>query len=141
MKKQKLTENYLENRPLRPEGLNWTADGNGAVTLEKENTGLMNRLAQKLLGKPKVSYIHLDELGIRVPEELSVVGFDDIPLSRYTAPPLTTVRQNRTELGKSAFYALSSLMNDVPISTLLLHAELIVRKSSAQAPESPVALP
>ena len=62
-KKQNLTENYLENRPQRLAGLNWTQDEAGTVTLEKENTGLMNRLAQKLLGKPKVSYIHLDELG------------------------------------------------------------------------------
>ena len=79
--------------------------------------------------------VHLDELGIRVPEQLSVVGFDDIPLSRYTTPALTTVRQNRTELGKSAYYALSSLMNSVPISTLLLHAELVVRQSSGVALE------
>lgn len=78
---------------------------------------------------------HLDEIGVRVPQDISIVSFDDIPLSRYTAPALTTVRQNRTELGKSAFYALTSLMNSVPISTLLLHAELIVRQSSGQAPD------
>ena len=80
----------------------------------------------------------LTKEGVRVPEDLSIVGFDDIPLSRYTTPPLTTVRQNRTELGKSAFYALTSLMNSVPISTLLLHAELIVRESSGPAPGAPL---
>ena len=51
-----------------------------------------------------------------------------------TTPPLTTVRQNRAELGKSAFYALSCQLGGVPISTLLLHAELIVRGSCGPAP-------
>lgn len=73
--------------------------------------------------------IHCHELGIRIPDDLSIIGFDDIPLCRYTVPPLSTIRQNRTELGKSAFYALSSQLNQIPISTLLLHAELIQRES------------
>lgn len=102
--------------------------------LEQDCTAIVcshDKLASSVL-------LHLDEIGIRVPEDLSVVGFDDIPLSRYTSPPLTTVRQNRTELGKSAFYALTSLMNSVPISTLLLHAELVVRQSSGAAPNTPL---
>ena len=78
--------------------------------------------------------IHCAELGLRVPEDLSVVGIDDLPLCRYTSPPLTTIRQDRTQLGKSAFYALSSLIDHVPISTLLLHAELIERASTGPAP-------
>ena len=57
------------------------------------------------------------------------MGFDDIPLCRYTAPPLTTIRQKRTSLGKSAFSALINQLNHVPIGTLLLHAELIERAS------------
>ena len=78
--------------------------------------------------------IHCAEHGVAVPGALSIVGFDDIPLCRYTAPQLTTVRQNRAELGKSAFYALSCQLGGVPISTLLLHAELIVRGSCGPAP-------
>ena len=69
-----------------------------------------------------------------MPGALSIVGFDDIPLCRYTEPPLTTVRQNRAELGKSAFYALTCLLGSVPISTLLLHTELVVRGSCGHAP-------
>ena len=72
--------------------------------------------------------------GLKVPEDISIMGFDDGPLCRLTTPPLTSIRQNRTELGKSAFYALTSQINDVPLSTLLLHAELIRRGSCGTAP-------
>ena len=61
--KKNPNENYLERKPLRHPGLAWTADEAGIVTLEIENKGLFNRLAQKLLKKPKISYIHLDPMG------------------------------------------------------------------------------
>ena len=79
--------------------------------------------------------VHCRELGLNVPADISVIGFDDIPFSRFALPPLTTIRQNRIEIGKSGFYALSSLINQVHISTHLLHAELITRSSSAAAAE------
>lgn len=76
---------------------------------------------------------HCREIGIAIPQELSILGFDDIPLCCCTAPALSTIRQDRVLLGKSAFYALSSLLNQIPIGTLLLHPQLIVRDSTAPA--------
>lgn len=60
---QKPKENYLERIPTRPAWIAWSADDDGIVTLDIENKGLVNRIAQKLLKKPKVSHIHLDEIG------------------------------------------------------------------------------
>ena len=62
-KNKKEPKNYLERYPKRPDGLEWNTDENGIVTLNIENKGLMNTIAQKLFKKPKVSYIHLDEIG------------------------------------------------------------------------------
>jgi hypothetical protein len=59
----KKSENYLEKKPLRAENIRWEKDENGEVVLEIENKGIANKLAQKLLKKPKISYIHLDEMG------------------------------------------------------------------------------
>lgn len=86
--------------------------------------------------------IQCQQLGLRVPADVSVTGFDDLPMSAYTSPPLTTVRQERTQLGKSGYYALDSLMNGITIGTLLLHARLLERGSSgtaAQKKESRIA--
>ena len=70
--------------------------------------------------------------GLSIPEHISIIGFDDLPFCRHTHPPLTTIRQNRTEIGKSAYCALASQMEGVPLSTFLLHTELIRRGSCGQ---------
>lgn len=75
-----------------------------------------------------------DDRGIRIPEDLSIVGFDDLPMTSLTSPPLTTIRQNQNALGKCGFYALSSLLNNVAIGSILLRASLIVRDSTGPAP-------
>ncbi len=55
-------ENYLNRRPKRNEILSWSVSDN-QVTIKIENRGLLKRITQILFKKPKISYIHLDEIG------------------------------------------------------------------------------
>ncbi len=81
--------------------------------------------------------IHCAELGFRIPEDISVIGFDDAAFSAYASPPLTTIRQNQNALGRCGYYALASLLNNTFISSLLLRAELIERDSTGPARRFP----
>ena len=60
---KKISSNYLENVPVIKEGIEFSADEKGIVTLHVENKGVVKRITQVLLRKPKVSHIHLDENG------------------------------------------------------------------------------
>jgi LacI family transcriptional regulator len=76
-----------------------------------------------------------DRLGRRVPEDLSVVGFDDIPESASTTPPLTTVRQEIQQLGAGAVELLLRLVDGTPVEQE--HVRLpttLVRRGSTAAP-------
>ncbi|WP_242901835.1 LacI family DNA-binding transcriptional regulator, partial [Stenotrophomonas maltophilia] len=72
------------------------------------------------------------ELGIRVPEDLSIVGFDDLASSRYLTPPLTTIRQPMREIGARAVNLLLAIIEqvDVPLQQTL-DFSLMVRGSTA----------
>lgn len=76
--------------------------------------------------------VHCCESGYKVPEDVSIIGFDDIAFSAFTTPPLTTIRQDRNALGRCGYYALASLLNQTCISSLLLRAELVVRESAGK---------
>jgi LacI family transcriptional regulator len=73
--------------------------------------------------------------GLRVPQDLSVVGFDDLPIARWVSPPLTTVRQPLAEMGRTAAQMLGDLIEGLPLRTVRveLSTELIVRESTAPA--------
>lgn len=64
-KKEKtiLAENYLDRIPQKNPALRSHTDRKGHLVLEIENTGMMNRIAQELFNKPKVTNVHLDEMG------------------------------------------------------------------------------
>jgi LacI family transcriptional regulator/LacI family purine nucleotide synthesis repressor len=74
-------------------------------------------------------------LNLRLPEQLSVIGFDDILLAQYTSPPLTTVAQNKYQMGYAAAGLLIDRlrMKEVP-PFHMLDNELIIRESVAKAP-------
>ena len=61
-RRKKEQVNYLDLIPARGD-LAWSADEQGIITLEIENRGVMNTIAQKLFRKPRISYVHLDGMG------------------------------------------------------------------------------
>jgi LacI family transcriptional regulator len=77
--------------------------------------------------------------GLRIPQDLSVVGFDDLPMSQWTSPPLTTVRQPLAEMGRVAAEMLGTLVEGLTLSSprMELATELVVRASTAPPGRTP----
>jgi DNA-binding LacI/PurR family transcriptional regulator len=78
------------------------------------------------------------ELGVPVPGELSLVGFDDSPAAALATPPLTTVAQPHEEKGRVAMERLLEAIeqhadHDEPPARILLPTELVVRESTGPA--------
>ena len=72
----------------------------------------------------------LQRRSLRVPEDVSIVGFDDLPTSQYAIPPLTSVHQPAYELGRLAATAMLELLTDVKPSVEVPAPRLIARESS-----------
>jgi DNA-binding LacI/PurR family transcriptional regulator len=78
------------------------------------------------------------EAGIRVPEDMSLVGFDDQPEAAYFMPPLTTVRQDFEELGRRCMDMLRAQMEEgAATSTTVVNPELVVRASTSRMHDLP----
>lgn len=73
------------------------------------------------------------EMGYKVPETLTVIGYDDIPTAAVFAPPLTTVDQQAPELGRTAAAMLFEILDGKTPQPIELETRLIVRNSSAAA--------
>jgi len=76
------------------------------------------------------------QAGLSVPQDLSIVGFDDIPFASYVCPPLTTIAQPKFEMGQQAVQMVLALIGhedpeDGQVANVVVKGQLIVRESSA----------
>lgn len=73
---------------------------------------------------------------IRVPDDISLVGFDDLPASLYSTPPLTTVRQPIYDIGRVAADAMTRLLRGETVPNQIMPVELIERETTAKLVEA-----
>jgi len=119
------------------EHLNWCPPRvAGAVTAESDRYGPTVSavfVANDHMALGLIKALH--EAGLRVPQDVSVVGFDDIPEAEYLLPPLTTVRQDFAELGRRGVEVLARVISgDTLLDSAPMRPELVVRASTAPVP-------
>lgn len=120
------------------EGDHTLEGGMGALTkligLRTRPTAIVCSNDMTAIGVMREAYDH----DLKIPNDLSIIGFDDIRLAQFTTPPLTTVQMSQTELAKLAFRALMNEVAQVsPIHRMneyRLITNLILRRSTALAP-------
>lgn len=117
----------------------WTATSGHAALIALARSGRIPTAIVAQNDRMAVGIIRAArDLGLAVPEQLSVIGFDDMPLASYFDPPLTTMRQDFVALGKAGAQMLMEVLRgtDVaPMSPIRCTAELIVRSSTARIAE------
>jgi LacI family transcriptional regulator len=107
--------------------------------LQEGPSGLICSNDMTAIGVMREAY----ELGIAVPQDLSVVGFDDIRMAEFMIPPLTTIQMSQKELGKLAFDALlNEVKRESPVpegTEYVLKTQLVLRSSTAFPADSKLA--
>jgi DNA-binding LacI/PurR family transcriptional regulator len=120
-----LWEASCSERALGREGARWL------LGRDPRPTALLCMSDELALGAIRAA----NDAGLSVPEDVSVVGFDDTPAALWSQPPLTTIRQDLAEKGRRAGeLALQMLEGDRPGQPITLGVELVVRASSAPPP-------
>lgn len=76
------------------------------------------------------------DMGLKIPEDLSIVGFDDVPYAQYTMPPMTTVSQKSYVAGQESAKILMGLIQGMPVKNTRLNCELEIRGSCAPCKQS-----
>ncbi|GAC1664334.1 MAG: substrate-binding domain-containing protein [Candidatus Acidiferrum sp.] len=131
----------LEARPeLIIEGDHTMEGGRAAVTQLLSNslkpTAVICSNDMTAIGVLRVSF----EKGLRIPRDFSVIGFDNIRLTEFVLPPLTTVDMSQAELARLAFHALlTEVGRKTPLphgSEYVLKTQLVLRESTGLAPSS-----
>lgn len=120
-------------RPRDPVVGDWTSDSGYAFgrDAELDFTAVFAGNDRMALG-----LIHaLHERGVRVPDDISVIGFDDVPDARHFLPPLTTVRQDFRALGTSIISTLlAELQGEEVPRRVLIEPQLVARASTGHVP-------
>lgn len=118
----------------------WTGDAGAEVARRLLETGLPEAI---VAGNDDIALGIAHELrnaGVRVPDDVALVGFDDIPQARWGCPPLTTVAQDFDLLGREALAAANALMDDGAPTHLVIPPQLVVRESTVASPPGPEAV-
>ena len=71
--------------------------------------------------------------GVTIPDDVAVIGFDDIPLARWATPSLSSITQDFDALGRAALSLSDELVEGAPAHSIHLEPQLVVRASSTRA--------
>jgi LacI family transcriptional regulator len=107
---------------------------NELIELSPRPTAILCSNDMTAIGVMREAY----DLDMRIPDDLSLIGFDDIRLAQFMTPPLTTVQMSQTELARLAFQALLKEMDEASqaqrAKEYKLNTNLILRRSTGLAP-------
>jgi DNA-binding LacI/PurR family transcriptional regulator len=137
-----LSEHDIELEPERVVVAPATFEGGEAAFLRAWDDGLRPTGVLSMSDAAAAGVLQAARhLGLDVPGDLSVVGFDDLPLTRFTDPPLTTVHQPVRRKGEEAARLLLEALGPNPVRAAehrILDTRLVVRRSTAEAPATVV---